>query len=235
MKTATIVLKAFHRLLVEGGSGSGFYNHAGRPGFVGGSTSRGGGGGKFSNLQKPKTSKTRIKNPKHSPDLPSGRRLVGSKWEASLDKGEKEVLSKWMGREWWKMREAQIKNRPYKDLEILNSALDKDGSYSGQTYRGINSLSKKDALSILHSKEITLNAHSSSTKLRSKADAFAEGKSGTHSVVFTIAGKSGVDLSSINSLEKEVILKKGTKYKVLKTATRKVGDIHLHEVYLKEK
>ena len=62
---------------------------------------------------------------------------------------------------------------------------------------------------------------------------FAKGK---NNVVFEIDAKSGVDISGISKMpwEKEVILRKGAKYKVGKSRTEKLGNYTFTVLKMKE-
>ena len=179
----------------KGGEGSGNFGHEGRPREVGGSGEGGGNG-------------------KPTSEKPSGR-----EWDDSLSESEKDHLGVWQGSGYSKIRNAEMGQGNEVDIErakAFNAALDKDGAYEGVTYRGLHDLDDASYNSIVNSTEIEWKASSSATKDKAMGEYFARGKN--NNVVFRIQGKTGVDISSISELgkeEKEVILRKGTKYKVL--------------------
>lgn len=82
MSWSEIVLRSHRRLLVEGGPGSGYEDHPGRPGLVGGSAPMGGGSnskGNSKNLAKQnKTNTTSILKKINSIDFPAFEKAVSS-------------------------------------------------------------------------------------------------------------------------------------------------------------
>ena len=188
----------------KGGEGSGNFGHEGRPGEVGGSGEGGGG-------------------------------LTGSDWENSLGAQETKAMKGWVGgsakiREYQRDGKGDAKTK--KETELIESALNKDGNYEGKAYRGVDNLSDADYKEILSSDTIELEALSSATKEKRVAFGFAKGK---NNVVFEINAKSGVDIGKFSLLgEKEVILRKGAKYKTLGSKTEKVGNYTFTVLRMKE-
>lgn len=118
-------------------------------------------------------------------------------------------------------------------LAKFDSALNKDGSYEGTVYRGLNNLDDESFDSIVNSKTIEMKSHSSASKDLTQAKAFTQGSKGK-SVLFKIQSKTAVDIEAVShkvwAAQKEVILKKGTAYKV--TGQSKSGGVtvlHLEE------
>jgi hypothetical protein len=205
------------RKILEGGEGSGSWEGPGDPRFAfsggepGAAGTKGGAeGGQVSGI--------------------GGKGLSGKEWAGSLSKGEHKVIQDWQDADAYKrIRSAQNRGVETAETKAFEEALNKDGSHVGTTYRGLRIDSDKDYEHLITSKTITLNAHASSSQKQAVAQRFAR-TSGAfvhgvyrmkgHRVILKIEGKSGVDLAAIPSRkwmgEKEVVLKKGTTYRVTK-------------------
>ena len=175
---------------IKGGEGSGNFGHEGRPGEVGGSGEGGGGGG-----------------------------LTGREWANSLNDTQKSSISNWEnGFNVDDVRQAQRNGKNTKEGQALENALDADGKYEGTTYRGIGGLDEKSYAKLSNSDTITMDAISSSSKDVEVAKGFMSRHNPESGIMFEIQGKSGVDLAPVISKthkgEKEVILRKGSKFEV---------------------
>ena len=224
-------------IVTQGGPGSGNFGHTGRPGKKGGSGS--GGGAKVATAAPAKSTTTAA--PK-SKILAKG--LSGSKWVGSLTDGDIKAINRWTGDTGYKqIRTAQKKGKIDGSTKAFEDALNKDGSYDGTVYRGLSRLNAKQAKSLLNAKEIKFDAHSSASKHSRIAEQFASANaSNTHNVIFEIKAKTGVDIghSKLTKYPKEaeVVLKRGTKYKVGKTTSTKIdglsGSYYRHRITLVE-
>ena len=174
---------------------------------------------------------------------PAGEGPEGKEWEKTLTPEERQTVLNWQDDGGYtRIREAQKAGIDTPETRLFEKALNKDGSYDGTTYRGLHGMKDRDINAILRSKEITLDADSSSSISRAVAKKFAQEDAKGDSILFRIKGKTGVDISNVVSekwaVEKEVILKKGTKYTVGKvTRTDYMGPRGfkvLHEVVLTE-
>lgn len=118
-----------------------------------------------------------------------------------------------------------------KEEADFQKALDADGKFEGTVYRGMNFSTKENLNAFLKSKVITMNADSSGTIDRSIASNFAS--QGQFELVMEIKSKTAVSIENLSSFrqEKELILRKGTKYAVKKKKTAKgVTVVQLEEL-----
>jgi HK97 family phage portal protein len=189
----------------KGGEGSGNFGHEGRPGEVGGS----GPGGGTSGGDKPKPSDG------GGGGTSDGGGTTGEEWHSSLTDDEKRAVRGWTQNRYGDIRNYQLTGEGDRETialsKSLDTALDKDGSYEGKLYRGID-----------ESESVARDFIS----LRSE-----------RSVLFEINSKSGVDVESLSfrPIEREVILKRGTSYRILsKTEETTTGGNKLLTIKLSE-
>ena len=144
-------------------------------------------------------------------------------WAKSLTEEELGAIADWQTSDWVEMREWQVNGRGSEEVKqkllAFNNAMNKDGKYQGVVYRGL-SLEEEDFNKIANSKTIELEAHSSSSKDLKVGTQFAAfGTKTDKAVVLQIKAKSGVDIEPISvdafKEQREVVLPKGNKYKVL--------------------
>lgn len=109
--------------------------------------------------------------------------------------------------------QGERKNPMSADAKQWNATLDKMPQYEGVVYRGLN-MSEKDALKNFKTgKTITNDVSSSATKSGQTAAGYLE----SSGVVMRVKQSSGADISSLETVKnKEVVLRKGAKYKVTK-------------------
>jgi len=103
----------------------------------------------------------------------------------------------------------------------LYSALDKAPQYKGTVYRGLKNLDDDVANALIKGETVTFDALSSATRERQIGNIFAERSSKGQSIIMEIRTKTGVEINgaSVGSYlsEKEVILRKGTQYRVVES------------------
>ena len=155
------------------------------------------------------------------------------KWKSALSERESTAILEWQYGGYEEIRKAQIGNgtpQGNKLAAIFESALDKDGQFEGIVYRGIHDLTDEQITTITSSKEISFDALASASKDEEVTHHFLmsevpigvpdKGKS----VLFKIQTKTGVDLEPVSSgsfaREKEVVIRKGTKYEILGSKKR---------------
>ena len=154
--------------------------------------------------------------------------LSGEEWVNSLNEEEKSAVDAWQSHHWDEMRQYQIKGTGHEDIKNelmnLNNAMNKDGHFQGEVFRGIDGLSDEDYNKILNSKTVEWNAHCSSSKDSKVALGFAAFSHSGKRVLFHVKTKTGVDITPLANVspvgaafsnQQEVILPKGKKYKVV--------------------
>lgn len=216
--------RSFFPVIWKGGPGSGNWAHVGRPGHVGGS----GGGGGHHKLP-----------PGHQYHKPSGGgggsttrpeydEQSQSKWISSLSEKEKEAFNHYAAtmdnynaiRAHYNGEEVDEKTRQI--AKTLEQSSSKAPRFVGEVYRGIKFNSKEEYDTFQSKLEensglIESKTFTSSTKSSQIMNDFAlpEVRGTSVSVKITVKSKNGVDVSSlegINKNQKEVIFPPGTKF-----------------------
>lgn len=150
--------------------------------------------------------------------------LKGKEWADTLGANERKVVNYWQGSGYENIREIQKTGKGSASLKSaikdLDKALDRSEGYGGDVWRGLNNLNSKDFKKIANSTELKWDALTSSAKDEAAAARFLRGEKGK-SVMLRIRNKSGVDITPIVGKEEaEVLLRKGTKYKVVNSAEK---------------
>ncbi len=219
----------------KGGEGSGNFGHEGRPGEVGGSGPGGGGGGdkpsggdsggggavdvwlsgkndlKYDSAQP-------IKSDEYKPTKGEG------KWAEGLSESETAGIHSWQSGGTNEIRNFDRTGQGDKwtqdTVKNFDSALNKAEPYKGEVYRGLHDLNDESYQKVISSKEIKLDSHASATISQDRAAFFVQPirDTPTKSVLFKIDNKTGVNISAASKEtfknEVEVVLRKGTQYKV---------------------
>lgn len=152
------------------------------------------------------------------------------KWQRSLATGEKGAIRAFTG-----MFSSEIRSfergdlrgirpsrlgRLKKQVERINSALNKAPTYKGEIYRGLR-LDKKDIRSFLQQDVIEMNCMSSFSKSREVASDFASAWEGRQvSVLMQVVDNKkglGVDIQALSQVnrEQEVLVPKGQRFEVV--------------------
>lgn len=212
---------------VKGGPGSGNFGHAGRPGEVGGSGPGGGGGGGGGNGGGESINASSSDN-----ELSTKR----NEWADKLSTDEQSAIDHW-GTSGKDIRNLQSGNiNEMTDLEISRaqnyldnweSALDKGINYNGVVYRGLNNVPYENGIdNWINDGRIEIANDQSSTINGNIVDGFSgKGYGNNNSVVWEVEQNSGVILFDMTHVtmggkpisESEVVLRKGTIYKIKET------------------
>jgi len=165
------------------------------------------------------------------PVIPEGP--SGEEWFKNLAEGERNAIGDWQGTGYKDIRDAQIRGKATPEIKRavknMERALDKDGKYEGEVFRGLNNLDKKTFDLIGNSRTIKLDALTSGTKDANIANRFTIGKVNTKSIRFQIQSKTGVDIESVSrsmfTAEREVILRKDAVFNVVSKTEQNVTAI----------
>ena len=173
----------------------------------------------------PVIEKARPTTPQEAPPEEAGI----EKWAAELTPAEQEAFQKWQGDDYFFIRmfeQGKFQGPPRERAElsrtwrILQAALDKAPKYKGVAYRGIYHIDDNAYWAMKNGKEIVFDATSSASRKKEVAQTFAEMGHKGHSILFKIRTKTGVELNGAASPdladEAEIILRRGTKYRVKK-------------------
>ncbi len=114
----------------------------------------------------------------------------------------------------------EIRSRVAKETVNFQDGLNKDGLYDGTVYRGMNFSDKASLNKFLKSKTIEMESDSSSSISKETAAGFAS--QGRESLLLEIKSKTAVSVENLSSFrsERELILRKGSKYAVGKKTTK---------------
>jgi hypothetical protein len=123
----------------------------------------------------------------------------------------------------YSLREGSLKETDKAYIRNLDKSLDKEKSYRGVVYRGINSSKDLESIRKNVGGTIQYKEYLSTSKSKNRTEVFGK------AIVFVIKSKRGKDISDKSSIrtEQEVLFKRGSKFKI-----EKVVD---NTVYLKEK
>lgn len=147
-------------------------------------------------------------------------------WSTSLTQDERFAIREWgsWGGEIRKLQRGESVDHPkfQKYREDWESALDKGVQYEGPVYRGLSDVPLSELTSWIKSGGIELKNDQSATKGKDVADTFTGGARGVKAMWF-IQQRSGVDLFGTTDVtqggrsvnEREIILRKGTRYRVV--------------------
>lgn len=144
----------------------------------------------------------------------------GDAWKKILTTDEAGAMRGWTADGYIPMRELQRTGKATAQIRRYTKAfekgLSKDGSYKGEVFRGMGNLDAKTYNLIKNSKTITLDSTSSSSISSRQAANFARGaKTNPNRIIYRIDSKTGVDFRTFNPGEQEILLGRGTKYKVV--------------------
>ena len=158
-------------------------------------------------------------------ELPEGGLPIGKDWVGTLSSSEREAVSGWSVIDYMDVRSLQRYGKTiYMDqkkaealLKNLNSALSKSGKYKEVAYRGY-SVTDEAYSSLINSKVIEMNAHSSTSAVRGKSIEFMTSRisKGREPILMEIRSKTGVDISAASDWpsEREVLFTMGSRFKV---------------------
>jgi len=149
----------------------------------------------------------------------------GAEWQKTLTETEQGAMRGWGSSHYSDFRTYQRTGiadpRIKKYAKAFDKALTKDGRYKGEVWRGINNIDAKTFNAIKNSKTLTWDATTSATTRENIAASFARGKpTDPHRIIFKIKTKSGVDYRVFSIKEEEIILHKGSQYRVTGQKTR---------------
>lgn len=176
-----------------------------------------------------------------------GSNFVGQAWKNSLTDYEAAQMKGYQTQKYWtNIRQAQMSGKKMtaarqRELDAINSALDKAKPFKGTVFRGIGNMSDELFDSIVKQKTIRWQSLTSS----SKKSSIAEGFMGRHApggrfgkgkaILFEIKTVSGVDLHHVTVpkffVEQEVLIRTGTVYSV--TGSESLGTDAIR-IFLKE-
>jgi hypothetical protein len=179
--------------------------------------------GKVPSPQRPKVSL------RERPKLRVGERRTWTKakqreWEQSLSYEQIDAIDEWKGSFYRDVRAAQagkerVGGRKKVLLKNFESALRNSPRYSGTVYRGVSDLRMADIEKFKKCDTIKLQATSSATVSKGRAKEFAGwGEEG--SLLFKIRCKTGTDIRGFTPNEKEILLMRGSRYKVVNRRVR---------------
>ena len=169
-----------------------------------------------------------------------GRKIVEAKapvpakmkydeWRKTITKEEKDAINFWKSNAYGDVKNYQRTGKGTVNTKSIakeiEKALDRDGAFEGTIYRGLFDISPKKIEILKKSKRLTWDSLSSGTKDKKIAKRISTWSSaGNKGVIFEIKNKTGVDIGKIGILgeEKEVLMRQGAKYKVVKTIEKKV-------------
>ena len=137
------------------------------------------------------------------------------------------------------IRIAEAAENINKNIKLFHGALNKFPEHKGLVFRGmtLDEVGLKEFTSLKKGATMTYNASASASKVREVSKRFTE--PGIFSigrekkVMFNIQTKTGADISSKAKEQAEVVLRKGTKYRVTKTEANSGGldlIIHMEEI-----
>lgn len=149
--------------------------------------------------------------------LPADYVAKREEWTKGLKSSEKQAIKSWSESGYHSIRKDEAAGKETELTKNFHAALAKAPKFEGTTYRGINVAKGTPAHALFTTPGATVSFDSSASTSRSldKAHGFSNG-----SIVMRIKGKSGVSMEHISSYstEKEIIMPKGTKYKVVNVA-----------------
>ncbi len=159
--------------------------------------------------------------------------LTQEQWEQSLTTEEKRAFEHWSGLGFRPIRQFQRtgKGSPFIG-EVSNTverAIVRAPGFGGTVYRGMRDLPEDLVASMKKGKAVRLDAMSSSSKQRDIAAIFV-GNNAARNVMLELRTKSGADLVNVDIRfenfvkEQEVLLPKGSSYRVVGRSARTVVD-----------
>jgi SPP1 gp7 family putative phage head morphogenesis protein len=143
---------------------------------------------------------------------------VASKKLNNYDENAWSQLDKWTSNSSW-MREKEVKSPEHADVKQFNKALDAMPKFEGVTFRGVTHIKPGTEFYEALSKEGSIVEFAASA-CSSRATKIAAGFAG-QTCLLRIAGKSGAAIESGGfgfDYEREVVIRKGTKFKVVGVA-----------------
>lgn len=179
---------------------------------------------------------------REQPRVPAGSSAggqFGSGGGGGLSDAEEHSLKAWVAGAAFDIRRKEASGNLDENIQTFHRALDGSPKYEGMVYRGmtVNSDKLKEFVGLQKGAEIEYKASASASKDRNVSMRFTDPKgifaSGDKSVMFDIRSKQGADISSRNAEQAEVVLRMGSKYRVVKTTADSGGVdlvIHMEEV-----
>lgn len=151
-------------------------------------------------------------------------------WEKSLSIEEIDAIERWTKTDWTTIREYEKDGVDDALVRAFNGALDKAPKYDGVVFRGLHIVSKdlKDKLFTVGA-EVGFRASSSASRDSDVARSFAVGSR----VILQIRCKTGVsieNLSNTDEPEQEVVLRRNTRYRVVRVVKARHTIVNLEEI-----
>ncbi len=155
----------------------------------------------------------------------------------NVERGKLDAFKTTSTMEWDKKATAQKLAETQEKIRAINQYITKAPAYKGEIYRGMGFSSAEDQAGFLKSLgSKSLNAMSSFSSKSRVADSFISTSSSFGVVLKVVNNKSGVSIKNISQYktESEVLVPKGTKYKIVKVTPRsdnpQILDVEVKEV-----
>jgi len=166
-----------------------------------------------------------LKGKGEPPATTTKKGLSSEDWAKSIDGDEKNIIKYWQGSGYENIRNVQQTKKGATNIKAavktLNKSLDRSAGYDGTVFRGLNNLNPETFNAIKNAKTFKWDALASSAKTEKAAARFLYSSGNNQSVMFKIANKTGVDLTSVvGKQEAEVLLRQGAKYRVVSVSEK---------------
>ena len=167
-------------------------------------------------------------------------------WLGALDVETRAAFRSWTASDYTTIRELQLGRTTCgqfpslcRKAELMEKALGEVPVKEQLAFRGLANVGKNQLKGLLGSKEMTMDALSSFSSSRGKAGSFAGLNSGRkgNSVMIIARTRTGADIKSMSaySHEKEILMGKGTRFKVTRTTTtQRTNGPTVHNIWVEE-